>query len=296
MTMTPDRGPLAPRVGNRGPRQDRATISALIIVRDMADDLNRCLDSLDWVDETVVVVDAASRDRSEAVARARASKVIVRVFDDFASQRNAGLALATGDWVLSLDADERCTAELADEIQAILSRPDPSHVGFKVPIKSVIFNRRFRFSGTQGDRPLRLFQRQVGRWIGAVHETVELRGPDHRGCLTHHLEHRTLDNMTVFLNKMNKYTTLEAEQLRQDGREPRLSSLLWTPFWIFTKLYFLKLGFRDGLEGFMFCMMSGVSAAVRQWKLRELTQAEPRRAGTQLVEEPDRPKPLANPS
>ena len=311
--------------------EPRPRISALIVARDEAANLADCLESLAWADERVVVVDASSVDRTEAIARELADRVLVRRFDDFAGQRNAALALATGDWVFAVDADERATPELASEILARLSlfsarfgdlpgspgvrelapalpsgacsagltrgggparsklrvpkagassrTPEgcPSNLtadqlaGFRVPIRSVVLGRSFRFSGTQHDLPLRLFRRDHGRWVGTVHETVDLRGT--AGQLDSHLTHRTIPDMHTFLRKIDHYTTLEAVQLRREGRPCRLIDLTLRPVWTFARLYFGKQGFRDGLEGLAFCALSGLSTAVLHWKHRELIRA-----------------------
>lgn len=245
-------------------------ISALIVARDEADNLPGCLDSLTWVDEIVIVVDAASRDATEVIARSRADRVAVRVFDDFAAQRNASLDLATGDWILAIDADERVTSELADSVRAAVRDSDSPHAGYRIPIRSVILGRRFTYSGTQNDRPLRLFRRDAGRWVGEVHETVALRGTV--GQLVGWLDHCTIPNLSVFLKKIDHYTTLEARKLLNLGHRPRRFDGTLRPFWTFLKLYAFKQGFRDGAEGFLFCALSAVSTAVRQWKLRELVR------------------------
>jgi glycosyltransferase involved in cell wall biosynthesis len=247
-------------------------ISALIVAKNEAENLPGCLDSLSWADETIVVVDAASVDATEAIARKMATKVVVRTFDDFAHQRNASLALASGEWVLAVDADERATPELAREIRRTIADRSLSHHGFRVPIRSVVLGRSFRYSGTQHDLPLRLFRREFGRWVGTVHETVELEGT--RGQLRGHLTHRTIPDMQTFLRKIDHYTTLEAIQFHRDGRPFRAIDLTIRPLWTFAKLYLGKQGFRDGLEGLAFCAMSGLSLAIRHWKLRELIQAK----------------------
>ena len=247
------------------------TISALVLARDEAENLPGCLEALAWADEVVVVVDPRSRDATEAVARRLARVVIVRPFDDFASQRNAALALATGHWVFAVDADERATPELAAEVRRVVADPTVSHAGYRVPIRSVVLGRDFRFSGTQHDLPTRLFRREAGRWVGRVHETVELAGT--RGTLRNPLRHRTIPDMQTFLRKIDSYTTLEAEAFHREGRRFRASDLTARPAWTFAKLYLGKGGFRDGLEGFLFCAMSGVSVAVRHWKQRELARA-----------------------
>ncbi len=246
------------------------TISALILARDEASNLPNCVASLRWVDEVVIVVDPASSDETETVAHRIADRVVVRPFDDFAQQRNAGLETIRGDWVFSVDADERSSPEQAAEVRHHIAHAPHRCVGYRVPIRSEILGRRFSYSGTQNDRPLRLFRRDRGRWVGDVHETVEILGPV--GQLRNPLSHRTLADMRTFLRKVECYTALEASRLHREGRPPRMVDLTLRPLWTFLKLYLGKQGFRDGLEGFMFCTLSGMSVGVRSWKQRELAR------------------------
>jgi glycosyltransferase involved in cell wall biosynthesis len=246
-------------------------ISALILARDEAENLPGCLASVAWADETVVVVDRASRDRTRAIAEESADVAVVRTFDDFASQRNAALDLASGDWVFAIDADERATPALAAEIRRAVSDPCRPERGYRVPIRSEILGRPFAFSGTQHDLPLRLFRRDSGRWVGAVHETVDLRGE--AGRLRNALQHRTIPDMQTFLRKLDEYTTLEAIKFEREGRPFRSVDLTLRPLWTFLKLYLGKQGFRDGPEGFVFCALSGLSVAVRHWKHLERLRA-----------------------
>ncbi|QEH37675.1 SPBc2 prophage-derived glycosyltransferase SunS [Aquisphaera giovannonii] len=248
-------------------------ISALIVARNEAENLPGCLDSVAFADERVVVVDSRSDDATLEIARARADVVAVRDFDDFAGQRNAGRAMASGDWILSIDADERVTPGLAGEIRRAIRDADSSGlVGFRLPIRSEILGRPFGYSGTQQDIPLRLFRRGLGAWTGQVHETVAISGPI--GRMSGFLTHRTLPSMQAFLGKIDHYTTLEASDLYRAGERFRASDLAARPFWVFLKLYLAKQGFRDGLEGLMFCALSGLSVAVRTWKLREIDLAK----------------------
>lgn len=247
-------------------------ISALIVARNEAANLPGCLASVAFAHERVVVVDPSSEDGTLEVARRLADVVIVRPFDDFASQRNAGRAAASGEWLLSIDADERATPELADEIRRAVAEADGATAGYRIPIRSEILGRPFGYSGTQQDLPLRLFRRDRGEWTGRVHETVKLDGE--AGRLRSPLEHRTIPDVRVFLRKIDQYTSLEARDLYRDGARFRATDLTLRPAWLFLKLYLYKQGFRDGLEGLMFCALSGVSAAVRTWKLRELDHME----------------------
>lgn len=243
-------------------------ISALIIARDEAHNLGDCIASLRWTDEVVVVVDPASRDATEHVAHDLADQVQVRAFDNFAAQRNAGLDIISGEWVFSVDADERSSPEQADEIRSLVRRAPADLAGVRVPIRSEILGRSFSYSGTQFDRPLRLFRADAGRWVGDVHETVALGGRVE--TLQTPLTHRTLGDVGTFLKKIDRYTALEASRLHQENRPHRLTDLTLRPLWTFAKLYIGKQGFRDGLEGFMFCVLSGVSVCVRHWRHREL--------------------------
>jgi glycosyltransferase involved in cell wall biosynthesis len=248
-----------------------ARVSILILAKNEAENLPGCLAAASWADEVIVVVDRESRDATREIALERADLVLDRTFDDFASQRNAALDRATGDWVFAIDADERASPELASEVRRLTSDPAQPHAGFCVPIHSVILGRSFRFSGTQHDWPLRLFRRGAGRWVGAVHETVEFTGS--QGRLTHALQHRTIPDMRTFLRKVNEYTTLEAIKFEREGKRYRTTDLTLRPFWTFLKLYLGKQGFRDGMEGLVFCAVSGVSVGVRHWKHRELILA-----------------------
>src|SRR5262249_49762860 len=152
--------------------------------------------------EVIVVVDADSSDATEKIAREWADRVLVRRFDDFASQRNAALEMATCDWILAVDADERIPPKLKQEIQARLCVDACEVVAFRIPIRSTLFGREFRFSGTQLDRPVRLYRRDSGHWVGRVHETVPMKGEV--GLLSSYIKHATHERLHEFLRKMNQ--------------------------------------------------------------------------------------------
>ncbi len=263
-TTNTGRLPIAPAIEPTIPR-----LAVVMIVRDEQEHLPACLDSVAWADERVIVIDAASRDRSEAIARDRAETVVVRPFDDFAAQRNHGLDLANADWILALDADERITHALASEIRRVITEAPTETLGYRIPIRSVILGRRFTHSGTQNDRPIRLFRRGTTRWYGAVHETPDLRD-DQLGRLRQPIEHQTLPDLETCLSKLNRYTSLGAENDQRRGHRHRLAiDLMVRPPWTFFKLFILRQGFRDGLEGTMFCLLSSLGVLFQHWKHRE---------------------------
>ena len=238
----------------------RPTITAAIVALDEERNLGELLPRLDWVDE-IVVVDGGSADATAAVARSHGSRVALRRFDTFARQRNHALRLATGEWVLWIDADERPTPRLAAEIrrQTLGTR----HAGFRIPIRSSIFGRRFRGSGTQDDCPVRLARRRAARWVGSVHE--QLRVPGRVGRLRSWLRHETLPDLHTFLVKMHRYTTLEAEARVEAGRPPRRLDPWILPAGEVLRRLVWKRGLVDGPEGWAFCLLSGLS----EWVLAD---------------------------
>lgn len=243
------------------------TITAAIITLNEERMLPGLLRSLTWVDQ-IVVVDGGSRDATISLAAAAGCRVLQHKFDTYARQRNRALALASGDWVLSIDADERPTPALVEEIRHTLMAPRCD--AYRVPIRSRIFGRRMRYSGTQDDRPLRLFRRGSACWSGDVHEVLQVSG--RVGSLHAWLEHETLPDLAAFLQKMHRYTSLEVQQRLRRGRRPRTSDLWFAPaVEVFRRLVWKK-GCLDGPEGWAFCLLSGMSQWVLARKHRRLWQ------------------------
>lgn len=236
---------------------ERPTITAALITLNEQHELPGLLSQLDWVDE-VVVVDSGSVDQTVAVARESGCRVAVRRFDDYATQRNYALQMARGDWILSMDADERPTRRLVTEIRRCLS--DPSFDAFRVRIRSRIFGRRFRFSGTQDDCPVRLFRRGTAAWRGGVHERLCVRGPV--GQLRGWLEHETLGDLAEFLQKMNHYTAIEVRDRAGRAEAPRRHEIWTAPLLEIGRRLIWKLGLLDGPQGWAFGLLSGLSAWV----------------------------------
>jgi hypothetical protein len=244
---------------------DRPTLTAAIITLNEERNLPGLLDRLTWVDE-IVVVDGGSRDATVEIARRAACCVATRQFADFSDQRNLALRLSTGDWVLSIDADERPTAALIEEIQSRIAHGN--HAAYRVPIRSTIFGRRFRFSGTQGDLPVRLFRRDRAQWSGGVHEVLRVGG--RIGRLRHALEHHTTPDLTTFMRKMHGYASLAAQERVTTGRPPTRHAAWTRPaIEVFRRLVW-KHGYLDGPEGWAFCLLSGLSEWTLARKHREL--------------------------
>jgi glycosyltransferase involved in cell wall biosynthesis len=245
------------------------TLTVAIIAQNEVRNLAELLPSLGWADE-IVVVDGGSRDQSVALARRHGCRVIERRFDHFAAQRNCALQHACGDWVLMLDADERPTQRLVRELRRRMG--NEAAQAYRVPIRSRIFGRPMRFSGTQDDRPIRLVQRASAHWTGEVHEVCQVRG--RVSTLVAGLDHCTLPDASAFFAKMHRYTALAA-RARVDQVIPPSPFEAWLgpPRELFRRLVW-KLGVLDGPAGWAFCALSALSIWVearehrRQWQSR----------------------------
>ncbi len=231
----------------------RPSITAAVITLNEERNLRALLPRLAWVYE-VLVLDGGSSDATVAIARRHGCRVVERRFDSFARQRNHAISLASCDWILSLDADETPSPRLAAEIiERVCS---PRHAAFRLPIRSTIMGSPLRRSGTQDDRPVRLFRAGAARWVGDVHERLAVDG--RVGTLHHWLSHGTQATLDVFLRKMHHYTTLEARSRVEAGLAPeRFDKWLAPPREIFRRLIY-KHGILDGPAGWKFCLLSGL--------------------------------------
>jgi glycosyltransferase involved in cell wall biosynthesis len=229
------------------------TLSVALITKNEETNLARTLVSVAWASE-IVIVDNGSTDRTEAIAREMGARFFVEDWKGFGAQKNSAIAKCTGDWVLALDADEEVSAELAAEIQALLSG-NPQHAGYFLPRRNFFLGRWIRRGGYYPDPKLRLFRRGSAQFEErAVHETMRCSGSTGqlRGDLLHHA-YPTLDS---YIEHMNRYSALGAEQAVARGKTSRsLPAFFWNVFVVpvatFKYNYFLRLGFLDGREGFL---------------------------------------------
>lgn len=240
-------------------------LSVTIIARDEERDLPDCLASVAFADE-IVVVDSGSRDQTRAIALAAGAKVLERSFDNFGAQKQFALAQATGDWVLNLDADERCSSALQQAVAAAIAQEGVG--GYQVRFETWLFGRRARFGGLARERHLRLFRREGARYPPrAVHEGVEVAGEIR--ALEAPIVHHTYRSLEEYLDKINRYTSAAAADRYAAGRR---SSAFALPrgAWGFFRRYVLQLGLLDGYVGLVFAVMSGLYDFLKIAKLADL--------------------------
>lgn len=244
----------------------RPKISAFIITYNVGKKLEACLESLRWADE-VVIVDSYSSDQTTEIVRRYDVRFFSRAFIDFSDQKNAAMTYCSGDYLLSIDADEIVPDNLRDEILKTIENPTACDA-YQIPRRSFIFGKEFRFSGTQNDSPVRLFKKGVAKFEQPIHETVIVHGI--LGRIKSHLIHFTYENIEEYFIRFNRYTSCEAKYLLQKNHKLCILDFLLRPVGIFLKLFIWQQGFRDGLKGFYFCLFSGFYVIVKYAKYSEL--------------------------
>ena len=247
-----------------------AKLSVVIICFNEEAILGKCLSAVQWADE-IVVLDSFSTDRSLQIARHYTNRVFQNVWQGYAKQKTLALSYASHPWVLSLDADEVVSPELAREIQSLLAR-EPAVAGYRVP-RMAFYLGRFLRHCWYPDLKMRLFRKELGRWSEHdVHESLLLDGP--AGKLEHPLLHYSFASIQDHLGTIQQYTTLAAQSLARSGRAFSLARLLGSPLFMFLQQYIGKRGFLDGIPGLVASVLSAFHEFVKYAKLYELTRNE----------------------
>ena len=245
-----------------------ATLSVITLTLNEERNIADCLESVKWADE-IIVVDSGSTDRTLEIARNYTDRVITVEWKGYGSARNLGISLATGDWILWLDADERVTEELAREIREILQSPDERINGYRIARRAYFLGRWIRHAGWYPARVTRLFPRTKGRFTERrVHETLCIEGP--LSETEHDILHFTDPDLTHYFTKFNRYTSLAANDMLTEGRPFSLRDLLLRPPFLFFKMYILRRGFLDGIQGLMLSVLSAAYVFTKYAKLWEL--------------------------
>jgi glycosyltransferase involved in cell wall biosynthesis len=242
-------------------------VTVTVITKNEAEALADALKSVSWADE-VIVIDAESSDDTVAIARQFTNRVYVRPWTGYIDQKNHAAGLAVHDWILSLDADERVTPHLGDEIRSLLSS-EPTASGYRMPRVSFYMGRWMRTTDMYPDYQLRLYDRRKARWVGKhVHESVRADGSV--GYLKNELQHYPYRDLSEHLARMNRYTTLAARQLSESGKRASVAELLFHPPIAFLRNYVLKGGFKDGKTGLVISLVNSYYVFLKFAKLWEL--------------------------
>jgi glycosyltransferase involved in cell wall biosynthesis len=243
------------------------SLSATVITLNESANIRAALESVSWADE-IIVVDSESTDDTVAIARGFTDKVIVRPWPGYIAQKNFAAEQAANDWILSLDADERISPALAEEIRALVREPSGA-AGYRMPRVTFHLGRWIRSTDWYPDYQLRLYDRRRARWAGRyVHESVKADGPvvDLNGEILHY----AYRDLAHHFQTMDRYTTLAARQMFEEGRRAGMLDLAVHPPAAFLRNYVLRGGFRDGIPGLIVSAMNARYVGLKFAKLWEL--------------------------
>ncbi len=226
----------------------RPALSLVIVVCNEAENITQCIQSASFAEE-ILVIDSGSRDGTPEIALQLGATVRHQSWLGYGRQKQYAVAQASYDWVLCLDADEYLSPSLAQEIQTTMIQP--KYFAFELPRRNYFLGRWLRHGEGYPDWNLRLFNRRYASWSNeAVHEKVHC--PQGKiGRLKNDLLHLSEQGLASYVEKQNRYTTLQAELLFQAGRKVHWGHLVFSPIARFIKFYVLRLGFLDGVAGFV---------------------------------------------
>jgi (heptosyl)LPS beta-1,4-glucosyltransferase len=242
-------------------------VTAIVPARDEEHDIADCLESLAWADERVVFLDSRTTDRTAELAQEVGAHVVGHTFENFAQFHNAAMAHVEAEWIFFVDADERCTPELAKEIRAVTTEARKEALWW-VPRHNYIFGRLTLGGGWYPDYQPRLLRQGRTHWERPVHEIVVADGPE--GKLQNPLTHYNYVNLADFSSRQQGYTDFAAQRLLKEGVRPRFytpySQALRHFWWRFVTLK----GIRDGLHGLWLCALMAYYETVTYRKLARL--------------------------
>ena len=244
-------------------------VSVTVITLNEARNIEAALASVAWADE-IVVVDSASTDDTVAIARRFTDRVVVHEWQGYVAQKNYAASIASHDWIFSLDADERVTPALADEIRGVMSS-EPECAAYQMPRVTWHLGRWIRSTDWYPDHQVRLYDRRRARWTGQyVHEALSADG--RVDALYGDLQHFPFRDIADHLDTINRYTTYAARQMYESGRRAGLPQIVGHPPLAFLRNYIAKGGIRDGAPGLVISAMNAYYVYLKFAKLWELSR------------------------
>lgn len=251
----------------------RTPLSVIVITLNEERNIGDCLRSVAWADE-IVVVDACSKDATAEVAKKFTGKVFIRTWEGYAAAKTFALEQTMHDWVLWLDADERVTPELKNEIQTLLQSGTVQYQAYEVARKAFFLGKWIQHCGWYPGYVVRLFEKHAATFSASrVHEKIDYHGPI--GRLQHDLLHYTDDNLFHYFAKFNRYTSLAATELSEKGRKFSFFDMLLRPPFVFVKMYIIRRGFLDGKHGFILSLLSAAYVFTKYAKVWEVQRVKP---------------------
>ena len=259
----------------------RNKLTVIVPTYNEEENISQCLETVKWADE-IMVVDSGSTDATLSIARRYTNRILQHEYINSATQKNWAIPQATHPWVMILDSDERVTPHLRREIKTTLEKP--AHQGYSIGRLNHFLGYPLRYGGwgPREDRNIRLFMRDKGRYEDKkVHADVVIQGTV--GHLKLPLIHHSYRNLDQYFQKMERYTQWAAIDIYNKGKPVKWHHLILRPLGDFIRLYFLKLGFLDGLPGLMIALLSSYYVMVKYSRSWEITKNKLDREGAKPV-------------
>ena len=249
------------------------SVSAFIVCMNEARNIKRCLESIQWCNE-IIVIDSGSTDGTLEICQQMGARVIHREWPGYVEQKRFGLERSSGDWVLNLDADEEVSPELREEILSNLRANTGEIDGYELSRVVFYLNRWWRKGGWYPEFRLRLCRRSKTSWGGAdPHEKAIVHGPTTR--LKGELWHYTYRTMTDHIQRLNQHSTSAARTMHRNNKSLSIVSILFNPIGRFVKFYLLKKGYREGAPGLVVALFEAFYVLLKYLKLWELEKHPP---------------------
>lgn len=247
-------------------------ISAFIITKNEGKNIEDCIKSLMWADE-IIIVDDFSDDLTEEVCKKYSIKFFKNRFTGFRDQKKIAMSLTSNDWVLELDADERVSLEMRKSIENIKLTDFEIYHGFEFKRKNYFWGKWIKHCGLYPDYKLRLYNKKKGIWSEQnIHERFIVGGPTKK-IDSDILHYQTMD-LKTFFQKTIKYNFLSAQELKKNGKKAKWHNYTLRPIYTFLYRYFFRLGFLDGIEGFIVSVMGATGTFAKYMFLKELERNE----------------------
>ena len=245
-------------------------LSVAIITKNEKENIRQCLQSISFAGQ-IVIVDSGSTDNTLEIAAEFGCEIYSEAWRGFGPQKQSAIDKCSQPWILVLDADERIPPDTADIIKKIVTDSNVKDAGFSFPRKNYFQGRWIKHAGWWPDRIVRLFRKEAGRITTAmVHESVEVQGMI--GVLDVPIEHYTESSLSKIIQKIDKYSTLGAQEAFKDGKHSSVFSAFMRAFFTFNQDYFLRLGMLDGRQGLTLAVTDAVNKFFKYAKLSELTK------------------------
>lgn len=244
-------------------------LSVVILTKNEENNIEKCIKSAQFAKE-ILVFDSESTDNTREIAQRLGAKVVIHPWTgSYGEQRNAADKYASCDWILQIDADELITEEFAKEIEDFFKKGlDKEYSSGEFPRKEKIFGKYLSYGKLQKELKRRFYRKGTGKWIGSVHEYYECAGKNY--VFKNGIIHDSYKSISIFIDKINHWTTIDANQAISEGKKFSLIKLFTQPFERFFSRFIVYKGYKDGFHGFVFALLIALNYFIRQLKIWEM--------------------------